>query len=86
MADSNNETENGQNDVGVLYESAHTAELERADRENPIPGAEPPCPVCGAKTTRLVLEHQSHHTGTSPFRVRLVCSNQECRRWTIYNW
>jgi hypothetical protein len=73
-------------DLGPLYEAAHAAELERADRENPIPGGEPTCPVCGAKTARLVEEHYSPHAGPSRFRVRLVCSNEECRRWTVYNW
>jgi hypothetical protein len=72
--------------LGPLLESAEAAKLERADRENPIPGGEPACPVCGAKMARLVEEHQSPHMGASPFRVRLICSNQECRCWTVYNW
>jgi len=84
--EANDEAKTEPNDLGPLYESRLAAELERADRENPIPGGEPPCPVCSAKTTRLVEEHQSPHLGTSPFRVRLVCSNRECRRWTVYNW
>jgi hypothetical protein len=71
---------------GPLYEAAQAAELESADRENPIPGGEPPCPVCGAKTARLVEEHQGPPTTGSPFRVRIVCTSEECRRWTVYNW
>jgi hypothetical protein len=81
--------ENPDNDnkhLGSLLESAKAAEVEQADRENPIPGGEPDCPVCGAKMTRLVEEHQSPQKGISPFRVRLVCSNAECRSWTLYNW
>lgn len=71
---------------GPLYEAAHAAELESADRENPIPGGEPTCPVCGAKTARLVEEHQGPPSTGSPFRVRIVCTSDECRRWTVYNW
>lgn len=78
---STNETK----DIGPLYEPEHAAELERADRKNPIPGGEPVCPLCGAKTARLVEQHPSPH-GLSPFRVRLLCTNEECRRWTVYNW
>jgi hypothetical protein len=71
---------------GPLYEAAHAAEIESADRENPIPGGEPPCPVCGAKTARLVEDHQGPPTTGSSFRVRIVCTSEECRRWTVYNW
>ena len=81
-----NKPETEHDDLGPLYESGLAAELERADRENPIPGGEPPCPVCDAKLTRLVEEHQSPRVDDSPFRVRLVCSNAECRRWTVYDW
>ncbi len=72
--------------AGPLYEADQAAELIEADRGNPIPGGEPACPVCGTKTVRLVEEHQSPTNGGSPFRVRLICSNDECRRWTVYNW
>lgn len=71
---------------GPLYEATHATQLERAYRENPIPGAEPTCPVCGAKTAVLVEEHQGPPTTGSPFRVRIVCTGAECRRWTVYNW
>lgn len=71
---------------GTLYTAHHARQLEQADRGNPIPGSEPSCPVCGAKTARSVEAHQSPASGTSPFRVRLVCTNDDCRRWTIYNW
>ena len=85
MNEANNKSETEHGHMGPLYESGHATAMERADRENPIPGGEPPCPVCGAKTTRLVEEHQSPHMG-SPFRVRIICSNAECRRWTVFNW
>jgi hypothetical protein len=85
MSDSNN-TEPVTDDSNPLFEANHAAELERADRENPIPGGEPPCPVCGTKLARLVEAHHAPNTGDTPFRVRLVCSNRECRRWTVYNW
>ncbi len=86
MNTANDDREQQNQESGPLYESGHATELERADRKNPIPGGEPPCPVCKAKTTRLVEGHQSPHAGGSPFRVRLVCSNPDCRRWTVYNW
>ncbi len=73
-------------DAGPLYEADHAAKLIEADRGNPIPGGEPACPVCGAKTVRRVEEHQSPTNGGSPFRVRLACTNDDCRRWTVYNW
>jgi hypothetical protein len=82
MDDSNSEPI----ELGNLYEAKHAAALERADRENPIPGGEPTCPVCGAKTNRLVEDHPSPQAGDSPFRVRLVCRGEDCLRWTVYNW
>ena len=74
------------NELDLMYEARHSAELERLDRANPIPGGEPPCPLCESKISRLVETYPSPHTGPSPFRVRLVCSNQDCRRWTVYAW
>lgn len=82
-------TENADNndkDLGPLYDSDHSKKLETADRENPIPGGEPACPVCGQKTVRLVEAHHAPSAAKTAFRVRLVCSNQECRRWTVYDW
>jgi hypothetical protein len=73
------------NDLGPLFDSDHSKKLEAADRENPIPGGEPPCPVCGQKIVRLVETHHAPAEGPE-FRVRLVCSNQECGRWTVYDW
>lgn len=73
-------------DLGPLYEAEHSAQLERDDREKPIPGGEPACPVCGAKTSRRVESHPAPRSDQSPFRVRLVCTSADCRRWTIYNW
>jgi hypothetical protein len=74
------------NDPGTLFDAQHAADLERADRQNPIPGGEPPCPVCGGKLARMVEAHQSPDSGDSQFRVRLVCTADNCRRWTVYNW
>lgn len=74
------------NDFGPLYEADHSRSLEEADRNNPIPGGEPRCPVCGAKTERSVESHHAPATAASAFRVRLVCSNVDCRRWTVYDW
>jgi hypothetical protein len=74
------------NDLGPMYEAKQSAQLELLDRENPIPGGEPQCPVCEAKTTRLVEAHPSPNAGSAPFRIRLICGNEECRRWTVYNW
>jgi len=75
-----------QDEFGPLYDVNQAKALERADRENPIPGGEPECPVCGSKLARLVEQHQSLGSGKSPFRIRLVCGNQDCRRWTVYDW
>lgn len=77
---------NDSNDLGPLYEAEHSRQLEAADRDNPIPGGEPVCPVCGAKTTRLVEAHHAPGPENSAFRVRLICSNNDCRRWTVYDW
>lgn len=68
-----------------LYEPAQAAELEKLDRAKPYPGAEPRCPACDAKVVRHVEAHP-YPRGDSPFRVRLVCSNPSCGRWTLYNW
>jgi hypothetical protein len=76
---------NDNEQVGQLYDADHAAQLERADREHPIPGSEPHCPVCGSRTARLVEAHPAP-VSDSPFRVRLVCTNVECRRWTVYSW
>ncbi len=73
-------------DFGPLFEAGHAEQLQREDRSNPIPSGEPPCPVCSGKIARLVEAHPAPRTDDSPFRVRLVCTNDECRRWTIYNW
>ena len=74
------------NDSRPLYDVGQAAELERLDREKPIPGGEPSCPVCGSRTFRLVEAHPAPRNDESPFRVRLICRNDECQRWHIYNW
>jgi hypothetical protein len=42
--------------------------------------------VCEAPMARMVERHPAPRTDESPFRVRLVCTSTECRRWTIYDW
>lgn len=73
-------------ELGPVYELKQAAELERLDRDKPIPGAEPACPVCGTRTHRMVEAHPAPRSDNSPFRVRLICRNDECRRWLVYNW
>lgn len=73
-------------DYGPLFEAEQAGQLQRDDRANPIPNAEPPCPVCNCKIVRLVEAHPAPRSDSSPFRVRLVCTNEDCRRWTVYNW
>ncbi|MEE9156225.1 MAG: hypothetical protein V3U38_06210 [Gemmatimonadota bacterium] len=77
---------NDSNESAPLYDRANADELERLDRLSPIPGSEPPCPVCGTRTYRLVEAHPAPRTDESPFRVRLLCRNDQCRRWLVYNW
>ncbi len=69
----------------LLYDVEQARELERLDRGKPFPGAEPRCPLCEAKVVRHVEAHP-YPRGDSPFRVRLVCGNPSCRRWTLYDW
>lgn len=73
-------------ELGPMYDLGQAKALEAADRQNPIPGGEPVCPVCGSKIVRLVEQHKSLTTGKSPFRIRLLCSNDDCGRWTVYDW
>lgn len=74
------------NEHGPLYTPDQAERLERVDRDNPIPGSEPECPVCDARTVRIVEAHPAPRSDDSPFRVRLICGNDDCRRWTVYNW
>jgi hypothetical protein len=60
--------------------------LEAEDRKRPIPGGAPPCPRCGAVMVRHVERHPAPRGGKSPFRIRLVCSSEECGSWTVYDW
>lgn len=73
-------------DLGPLLDPREADELESADRENPTPGGEPACPACGARMIRRVERHPAPRSDDSPFRVRLVCSSGDCRRWTVYDW
>lgn len=72
--------------LGRLLDAEQAAELETRDRAKPGPGAEPDCPVCGSDMVRLVERHPAPRSDDSPFRVRLLCSSEECRRWTVYDW
>ena len=72
--------------LGPLLDPEQARELEEADRENPIPGGAPDCPACGAEMVRSVEDHPAPRAGDSPFRVRLICSDARCRRWTVYDW
>lgn len=72
-------------DLGPLLDPEQARELEAVDREHPIPGGEPECPACGADMIRSVEEHPAPRSDDSPFRVRLVCSSEDCRRWTVYD-
>lgn len=72
--------------LGPLLDPLQAEELERLDRDRPIPGGEPECPECGAEMVRTVEEHPAPRADDSPFRVRLICGNEECRRWTVYDW
>lgn len=72
--------------LGPLLDPEQAAELERSDRDDPIPGGEPECPACGAGMVRSVEDHPGPRDDDSPFRVRLVCSGEDCRRWTVYDW
>lgn len=73
-------------DLGPLFSAKDAEELERVDRENPIPGSEPACPICENRLLRVVEAHPAPRTDDSPFRVRLVCTNDDCGRWTVYDW
>ncbi len=72
--------------LGPLLDPEQAVDLEAADRERPIPGGEPECPACGSEMLRSVEAHPAPRTDGSPFRVRLVCGSESCRRWTVYDW
>lgn len=72
--------------LGPLLDPEQARELEEADRERPIPGGEPSCPACGSGMLRSVEKPRAPKSDGSPFRVRLVCTDESCRRWTVYDW
>lgn len=72
--------------LGPLLQAEQGEALEAHDREHAGPGGEPACPVCDCPMARLVEEHRAPRSDDSPFRVRLVCSSEECRAWTVYDW
>lgn len=72
--------------LGPLLDAERAQELEARDRAKPGPGGQPDCPECGSRMVRLVEKHPAPRSDDSPFRVRLVCSAEECRRWTVYDW
>lgn len=72
--------------LGPLLERQQGDALEARDREHPGPGGEPECPLCSATMVRIVEEHRAPRDAGSPFRVRLICSSDDCRAWTAYDW
>jgi hypothetical protein len=72
--------------LGPLLDPEDGDRLETEDRKRPIPGGAPKCPRCGSRIERHVERYPAPHGGASPFRVRLVCSSDECRSWTVYDW
>lgn len=75
-----------QSATGPLLDPDRGNRLEAEDRKRPIPGGEPPCPLCGQKMIRRVERHPAPHGGVSEFRVRLVCPAHSCGAWTVYDW
>lgn len=71
---------------GRLLDPRKAETVEAEDRQKPIPGGEPECPLCGGSMVRHVEKHPAPRGGGSPFRVRLVCSVAECGAWTVYDW
>ncbi len=71
---------------GPLIDPESGDRLATEDRKRPIPGGEPDCPLCGKKMVRLVQRHSAPRGGRSPFRVRLVCPEEACGAWTVYDW
>lgn len=76
----------GDDNLGPLLDPEQAQELEEVDRGKPIPGGEPECPACGSEMLRSVEKHPAPRSDESPFRVRLVCTSEPCRRWTVYDW
>jgi hypothetical protein len=72
--------------AGALLDPAASDRLEAEDRKKPIPGGEPDCPRCKTKVIRRVERYPAPRGGPSPFRVRLVCPNERCGAWTVYDW
>lgn len=72
--------------LGPLLPAEEAMKVEKADRARPIPGGEPECPTCGSKMARMVEQHSAPRSDESPFRVRLVCTSDECGSWTVYDW
>ena len=72
--------------TGRLLDPSSADAVEAADREKPIPGGEPECPMCGTEMLRHVEKHPAPRGDDSPFRVRLVCPSDECGAWTVYDW
>lgn len=72
--------------TGRLLDPWKAEAVEAEDRQSPIPGGEPECPLCGAEMVRHVEKPPAPRAGGSSFRVRLVCSADECAAWTVYDW
>lgn len=72
--------------LGPLLDPEQSEALEARDRQHSGPGGEPACPRCETTMVRLVEEHRAPRSDDSPFRVRLICSAEDCRAWTVYDW
>ena len=77
---------NNEETSGKLLGPHQADVLEEADRGQPNPGGEPPCPVCSSSMVRHVEKHPAPSGGDSSFRVRLVCTSADCGAWTVYDW
>ena len=73
-------------EVGPLLGFEEGQTLERYDRKHPGQGGDPKCPRCSATMVRSVELHRAPRSDNSPFRIRLVCSSDDCMVWTVYNW
>ena len=76
----------GEERSAPLLDPVTARSIEEKDRQRPIPGGEPDCPLCGMKMVRRVERYPAPHGGSSPFRVRLVCPGESCGAWTVYAW
>ncbi|MFV1988253.1 MAG: hypothetical protein ACC682_13295 [Gemmatimonadota bacterium] len=72
--------------LGPLLDQEKGEALETHDRKHSGPGGEPTCPLCDSPMVRLVEERRAPRADDSPFRVRLICTSDECGAWSVYDW